>query len=276
MESGGGGEMAEEAMTVAGAVEEGPKEETVAFRGDEAHNEESAALGSGGGEDAPGEDPGIGEAEDPNEEGSAALGIEEEAAGLGIGGGEDGPEEEPGAEVVALNDDMIALVLARLPSAEQYRFSELAREWRYFVTEPFYLKYHLYPPPMAFSVLPAALLVQPKDLRRGYVHLLVVSTFDRRNRYESNIGVHPKYNEFAEDAPITRHMPLPRGCLVEFLEKTVPMLDMCFVASYGSILLAKSPTTLFLCIPATGRWIKLPSRRKATLHLGSATASTTT
>ncbi|CAM0958509.1 unnamed protein product [Alopecurus aequalis] len=45
---------------------------------------------------------------------------------------------------------------------------------------------------------------------------------------------------------------------VIFFERTVPMLDICFVASHGRLLLARSRIRYYVCDPAANRWIVLP------------------
>lgn len=65
------------------------------------------------------------------------------------------------------------------------------------------------------------------------------------------------------DAPSTEDAPyLASTVEVEdyavFLERTVPMLDICFVASHGRLLLARSRTRYYVCDAAANRWLVLP------------------
>ena len=43
-----------------------------------------------------------------------------------------------------------------------------------------------------------------------------------------------------------------------FFERTVPLLDISFVASHGRLLLGRSRTSYYVCDPAANRWLALP------------------
>lgn len=45
---------------------------------------------------------------------------------------------------------------------------------------------------------------------------------------------------------------------VAFFEHTVPMLDVCIVASHDRLLLFRNRSPYFVCDPAANRWLVLP------------------
>jgi hypothetical protein len=60
-------------------------------------------------------------------------------------------------------------------------------------------------------------------------------------------------------APDAAPMPPPVEDYVIFFERTVPLLDICIVASHGRLLLARSRSRYYVCDPAANRWIVLPT-----------------
>ncbi|KAL6626935.1 hypothetical protein ACP70R_030661 [Stipagrostis hirtigluma subsp. patula] len=60
----------------------------------------------------------------------------------------------------------------------------------------------------------------------------------------------------AEAAPPPLPVEVPDH--VAFFERTVPILDISFVASHGRLLLARSRTRYYVCDPAANRWVALP------------------
>uniref|UniRef100_A0ACD5W3S1 Uncharacterized protein n=1 Tax=Avena sativa TaxID=4498 RepID=A0ACD5W3S1_AVESA len=71
------------------------------------------------------------------------------------------------------------------------------------------------------------------------------------------------FDDSGDDAVPTEHLappppPLPVEDYVVFFESTVPMLDICIVASHGRLLLARTRIRYYVCDPSANRWIVLP------------------
>ncbi|KAL6644522.1 hypothetical protein ACP70R_016130 [Stipagrostis hirtigluma subsp. patula] len=186
------------------------------------------------------------EAEEENE----AVAVEEEAYG------------NKAAPLPHLDNNIISLIATMVPTKCAYRFTALATFYRFIVSEPPFLKRHLKPCPLLAGDVPGAIIIQPKGLTRcGYIHLTAAS-LDPANPIALKLQVHPKYAIYAEHAPgAADAAPPPEHVdIFTFFERTIPMFDLCIVATHGRLMLARSQASgrHFVCNPSNNRWVVLP------------------
>lgn len=166
-------------------------------------------------------------------------------------------EEAPSSVVPHLVDGVVSEILRRLPTKDAYRLSAVCRRWREIISEPAFLSQHLSPRPLPLlNGGPDALILQPRR-KIGYTRLTLVATDPANNPNQAVIGGAVSSLDQAAEAPqLAATVEVGEG--EDFFQRTVPMLDISFVAGHGRLLLARSRTRHYICDPAANRWLVLP------------------
>ncbi|KAL6838798.1 hypothetical protein ACP4OV_031512 [Aristida adscensionis] len=212
------------------------------------------------------------------------------------GGGGGGGGGEATSALPHLDDGVVAEILHRLPTRDAYRASAVCPRWRAVVSEPVFLSRHLSPPPLPLlHDGPPLVILQPRR-RVGYTHLTLVATDPAAAGIVGlDLPLEPKYTDKSrkpvyvepkpystgddtteicddddDEAPEAAEAEAPPGAEaapplrpevpdhVAFFERTVPMLDVSFVAAHGRLLLARSKSRYYVCDPGANRWLVLP------------------